>query len=249
MTSTGSNLVTSTSEDNYFVDNGELVLRVTSDGNKNYTTPKSVTTRNIMSFKYGYLEMRAKVPYHAGMWPSFWMQPDKSSWNKASYVGEIDIFEIYGSQTGGSCNLHKWWTDDSGAHSTTIASGLSRGDTQLLYGSLGFEFDTNAIASEYHIYGFEWNEEYMAFYIDGNLYCKIDITDNGEYDPENHPGMDAFHKHYYICLNNWVFTNQQSWHPANDRVENLDDFAQNGIDYRIDYIRLYQHAGEKIKLY
>lgn len=243
MTSSDSNLVTSTSEENYFVDSdtGELVLRVTSDGNRNYKTPKSVTTRDIMSFRYGYLEMRAKVPYQTCVWPSFWLQPDKSAWNKTTYTGEIDIFEVFGSKTGLSCNLHKWYTNSEGKSvSTTIGS-----NGNYLYGERKYTFDSTALANDYHTYGFEWTPEFMAFYIDGELYCKIDITEEtGEYNPAV-PGMDCFHNYYYVCLNNWLFTEQNSW--SGTYVENVEDFGT--VDYRIDYIRLYQNLSEDVYLY
>ncbi len=235
----------STSEDNYFVDSqaGELVLRVTSDGNKNYTTAKSVTTRDIMVYKYGYLEMRAKVPFKKGMWPSFWLRPDTGAWNKATYSGEIDIFEV-SAENSFSTGLHKWYKKSDG----TVTNSAISGKGNILFGNLKYYFDNTETANEYHIYGFEWTPEYMAFYVDNELYCKIDITDEtGEYDT-NVPGMDCFRSYYYICLNNWVFTDsEQYWMP--DRAETLEDFAQDGVDYRVDYIRLYQNSTEEIYIY
>ncbi len=245
MTSSDSNLSLSTSEDHYFIDSktGDLVLRITSDGNKNYTTAKSVTTRDIMSYKYGYLEMRAKVPCGKGLWPSFWMQPDKSPWNKTKYTGEIDIFEGYGGPYTMSANLHKWYTNSAGQSvSTTIGT-----TGNILSGSLKYGKDSAAFAEGYHTFGFEWTPEFMAFYVDDELYCKIDITEEtGEYNP-NIPGMDCFHNYYYICLNNWMFTDQDTWVNASNRVENLPDMGT--VDYRIDYIRLYQNNTEEIYVY
>ena len=89
----------------------------------------------------------------------------------------------------------------------------------------------------------------MAFYIDGQLYCKIDITEEtGDYCADYHAGMDCFHCYYYISLNNWLFTEQHSsWVGASNRVENNPDFGT--VDYRIDYIRLYQNRYEEIYLY
>ncbi len=196
-----------------------------------------------MVYKYGYLEMRAKVPFKKGMWPSFWLRPDTAPWNKATYSGEIDIFEV-SADNSFSTGLHKWYRKDDGTFSNSAISG--RGN--ILEGALRYSFDNTDIANEYHIYGFEWTPDYMAFYVDNRLYCKIDITDEtGEYD-QNVPGMDCFRSYYYICLNNWVFTDsEQYWMP--DRAETLPDFAQDGIDYRIDYIRLYQNKNEYLYNY
>lgn len=244
MSTSDSSLTLSTSEQNYFIDSktGEMVLRITSDGNRNYTTAKSVTTRGIMAYKYGYLEIRAKVPYQKCVWPSFWMQPDKSDWNKTEYTGEIDIFEVMGKDTKATANLHKWYgggSCTSGAGSTHYLDG---------YNNPTYTFSSAALAREYHTYGFEWNQEYMAFYIDGQVYCKIDITEEtGDYCKNGHPGMDCFHNYYYVCFNNWVFTDQHDWVGAANRVENVEDFGT--VDYRIDYIRLYQNKDEGIYVY
>jgi hypothetical protein len=244
MGSTDSNLKTSTSEENYFIDTktGELVLRITSDGNKNYTTAKSVTTKERMAFNYGYLEMRAKVPYQACVWPSFWLQPDKSSWNKTKYTGEIDIFEVMGDKTRAEVALHKW---HGGGSCSIVDKKLNFLDG---YNKTSYSFSSNYEATKYHTYGFEWTHEYVAFSIDGKVYCKIDITDEtGDYCT-THAGMDCFHNYYYICLNNWLFTDQQSgWVPAYNRVENVADFGT--VDYKIDYIRLYQNHDDGLYIY
>ena len=244
MYSNDSNLVVSRSENNYFVDKntGELVLRITSDGNKNYTTAKSVTTRGIMSFKYGYLEMRAKVPYKKCVWPSFWLQPNKSSWNSASNIGEKDILEVFSSKDTAVANLHKWYLDTSDNIYKTDQIG-ARGNILYGDGQRKYVFSSPEKAQEYHTYGFEWTEEFMAFYIDGELYYKVSITEEDDYSKE-HPGMDCFHKYYYVCFNNWMYTQEQTSAPSSHWVENNEDVGS--VDYRIDYIRLYQRDGESM---
>ena len=77
-----------------------------------YAVPYSVTTKRNMSFKYGKVEMRARVPYKRGAWPSLWMLSDGAigaddiSW----YTTEIDIFEVFGSHNALSANIHKWYS-------------------------------------------------------------------------------------------------------------------------------------------
>jgi hypothetical protein len=89
----------------------------------------------------------------------------------------------------------------------------------------------------------------MAFYIDYQLVWKVDITnETGEFD-KNVPGMECFHGYHYLCLNNWVFTEDKTWAGPQNFVENLPDFAQNGVDYKVDYIRLYQNSDENIYVY
>ena len=37
-----------------------------------FVAPWSVTTNKTMNYQYGYVEIRAKVPFVRGVWPSFW---------------------------------------------------------------------------------------------------------------------------------------------------------------------------------
>ena len=72
-----------------------------------------------MTFKYGYLEMRARVPVGRGVWPSLWMKSNVNPEGaeiaerlgckpEADYFTEIDIFEVFGNNSVSS-QLHKWW--------------------------------------------------------------------------------------------------------------------------------------------
>ncbi len=216
-------LFTSTSSENYFIEDGNLVLRITKDPVKNvYTTAKSVSTSGRMAYKYGYVEMRAVVPYAFGVWPSFWMQPDKKLKESKLYNGEIDIFEVFGSTTTATFNLHKWFGGYKG--SDTVGNGGN------FKGDLNYTFkERYNLHREYHIYGFEWTKDFMKVYIDGECYYEISIKEEDDYSID-HPGMDCFHDYYYLCWNNWLYTSQ----------------AKEGkivapVDYKIDYVRLYQH--------
>ncbi len=50
-----------------------------------------ITTHDKFSFKYGYIEMRAKYPGGLGVWPAFWMIGSGQYWPP-----EFDIAEYYG---------------------------------------------------------------------------------------------------------------------------------------------------------
>ena len=44
------------------------------ESEKLYTRPRDVSTENRMAYKYGYLEIRAKVPHGRPAYPAFWMK-------------------------------------------------------------------------------------------------------------------------------------------------------------------------------
>jgi len=228
-------------------DEGNGVLRLTSyyagtdeNGVKQYKTTKSVTTGTDMTYVYGYLEMRAKVPTGQGVWPSFWTKnydyrrhgetyADELGYNReAEYRAEVDVFEVFGNSQV-KPNIHKWSTGDDGAHH----------DYSLLHNYSGYTIGEN----EWHTYGFLWTENEMTVSVDGEEVYTYNLNANfGEGD------MSAFHEPLCIILNNHLYTAG-----APDRVvptvngvrqEVTEDFVS--ADYDIDYIRLYQNESGKL---
>ena len=91
------------------VEDGCLHLLVVPSGDpaKPQMLPRGVSTRDKMAFRYGYLEMRARVPFRHGAWPSFWMTVQPGL-RKAAWGCEVDIFEVFSSTIAFVANLHKW---------------------------------------------------------------------------------------------------------------------------------------------
>ncbi len=220
----GSNLSVSEDAEHIAVENGELVLRLTDNGNGTYVAPRSVSTVKKMAFRYGYLEMRAMVPYQEAAWPSFWLKADPDL-HKSSSRSEIDIFEVFGSTDTCVPNLHKHLWGQSGTIQIS-SKGNYKGERKFVFPN------KKDLSTQYHTYGFEWTPEYMAFYVDGEWYYKVSIKDEDDYSPDKQPGMDCFHDYHYVCLNNWLMNMRGEYTPE-----------QGGYfpaEYRIDYIRLYQ---------
>ncbi len=217
-----SDIKNTTAERNVTVENGNLVMRTWKEADNTYSTNTSVTTDGIMSFRYGYLEMYANVPFVEGCWPSFWMQ-SKDIHRKASYMAEIDMFEIYNTKNTVSSDIHKWYSGDEHYH----AGGRKW--------SYKFKRSLN-LNHEYHLYGFGWTPEELYFTVDGKIYCRYDLSqDFGD----RADGMEGFHDPVYIIFNNFIFTENSSWKnlPVNSKT-------QWPITYKIDWIRLYQKDGE-----
>ncbi len=231
----------SMTERNVKTEDGNLVLRSwkeedtsISDG-KPYSTNMSMTTRDSCNFCYGYLEMRAKVPFGKGCWPSFWMvQRDDMKNEGVNWGAEIDIFEVFGSKDTVVPNIHKWY--NSTAENYHVQLDGNRKPPYVFK-------DTTNLSDEYHTYGFYWDEEKMVFSVDGEDYCTMDITaETGDFG--KYKGMDGFHTPGYIILNNFLFTPEASWIPDGKVV---DDNMKYPVTYTIDYMRLYQ--GENGEMY
>ena len=65
---------------NSLIDDGKLVIRALKetytgpDGTREYTSAR-LRTKNKGDWKYGRLEIRAKLPLGQGLWPAIWMLP------------------------------------------------------------------------------------------------------------------------------------------------------------------------------
>ncbi len=200
-----------------------------------YAVPASVHSQGTMEYRYGYIEIRAKVPFETGVWPSFWMQSASKLGGRQclDYFVEVDVFEIFGNKNTVVPNLHKWY--DSAVHDpsthdcTYTGTHTSSGTTDRYYHSAD-----NNLDNEYHTYGFEWSPTEMSMYVDGTCYMTYDIT--ASYDDCSN--MEGFHDPMFVIFNNHLFSPLSSYKP------NLitDNEAVLPAHYEIDYFRLYQSS-------
>ena len=191
-----------------------------------YAEPHMLSSYSNMNFRYGYLEMRAKVPYQKSAWPAFWMMtgnllplPENRQYNP-----EVDIFEVFSHPFQNEVTLHKHYIDTSGTYSKVL-------------GHHTFDNYLN-LSNEFHLFGFEWTPEKMIFSVDGKDFCETDITEKGNFDrSDKNTGMSGFHEAMYIILGTGLCTPQRSWVPEGSTVDFTTQFP---ILYEIDWIRLYQ---------
>lgn len=186
-----------------------------------YKTGYAVSTTNTMNFTYGYVEIRARVPFCQGTWPSFWAQSGDwiSGKRNKDYMLEVDVFENMGSKGQLETTMHKWYTNKThGSHE------VKKWD---------FE-NTEALSTEYHTYGWEWTPEEMSMYVDGVKYTTFDITKSFD-DNED---MSGCHDAMRINFNNYIMNVDLNWH------RNLPNPEELPFEYYIDYIRLYQKEGQ-----
>lgn len=224
------------------LEDGMLHLQVIRDTSqiRDIRLPQGLATHETMGFRYGYLEMRAKVPFRHGAWPSFWMQTTPRL-KKSRWMSEVDIFEIFGSTNMVVCNLHKWGGRDPKSKKWRHVM-LPGGE-----GSVNRAYSMNArtVNEEFHVYGFEWTPETMSFFVDGERYATFPIDEDHEFSSHELTGMECFHDFHSVILNNEIFRENNGWCPNGYA---LKPDASLPIDYFVDWIRLYQKRGEEIKL-
>ena len=239
--------------------NGQLQLNGkryfdTVDNTVKYASSISLETQGTMNFKYGYLEMRAKVPLRKGGFPALWATgiPGLVSKKSNDYYVEIDIFESLGGRKIES-NFHKWYTSLGGA-STVIdlnRLGVVPGNTKYTQLWLTAE-QRRVLPYEYHTYSMEWTPEYLKTYFDDTEICSIDLTvtydanwdepngngaGSGIKIPQEYRNMDGFHDYIGLLIQNIVIGIDEGG--QDDDIAVKDD-TKFDFEYYIDYIRLYQ---------
>jgi beta-glucanase (GH16 family) len=150
----------STGQNPFSLSNGVLNIAATYVGSGNTPGGGSLsyvsglfTTQGFFSQKYGYFEMRAKLPAGVGMWPAFWML-DTDSNVGGMWPPELDVLEAFGAPNSGGeggTNKAHW-----GVHSQN--AGQEAGGWVTL-GSDG--------TTQFHTYGVLWTSATLTFYYDG----------------------------------------------------------------------------------
>jgi beta-glucanase (GH16 family) len=154
---------TSSNLENAIVKNGTLKIIAKKDDTqpKGFTSARLVTKNKIFR-KYGYIEVKAKLPKGIGTWPAIWMLPEENKYGGWPSSGEIDIMEHVGYDPG---NVHG--TVHTLAFNHT--KGTQRGKIQSVP-----NFDDS-----FHVYAIDWQEDKIDFYIDGVRYHTFENTKKG----------------------------------------------------------------------
>ena len=232
-----------TNWNNADVENGNFKMLSTYDG-EIYSVPNTYTTLNNMSFRYGKLEVRAKLPFGAGAFPSLWLATKDALGGdeKPIYTAEVDMFEVFG-QNGSTdsvfANAHKHYK------TATVDGVTSAVDMHIQYKNKVSEPLSTVVSDTdaYHNFVFEWTPEYITVSVDGVAYLELDLTknfDSIEYASQyGATDMSQFHKPMSIMINNHMFTpeNSQEKYTYNGSEEIITP-----MEYDIDYIRLYQKS-------
>lgn len=207
------------------IENGRLFITAykieptASSDNRSYISTRMNTNR---TWKYGYIEMRAKLPTVSGTWPAFWMLPEDGQYDIANGGGELDIMEWVGNEPD------KVWFS---AHCQHVTTGSAEFYVDPKTGERYKHSEGILITdpgTEFHCFGMEWTHEYVKAYLDGVLYHYCPNPKPGENDVTWWP----FDKEYYIKLNLAI---GGSW------GGNVDP-AFSSATYEVDWVRVYQKS-------
>lgn len=131
------------------------------------------------AFKYGKLEVKAKIDAQTGLWPAIWTLGVDGEWPSN---GEVDVMEYYGDKILANFaygSATRWQAIWDGANKTVVSLG----------GSLW--------ASQYHIWTLEWDADMMRILLDGEVMNTIDLS----ITINKIDGKNPFRQAHYLLLN------------------------------------------------
>ena len=106
------------------------------------------------------------MPYVRGLWPAFWMMPDRGRasglemWTRrdtGNGAMEIDIMEILSEWGPGRNSVATHWDGYGGNHKQW-------GTSQIYYGST---------PDDYHVFGLLWEPGKLTWYVDGKKTAEL----------------------------------------------------------------------------
>jgi beta-glucanase (GH16 family) len=106
--------------------------------------------RTMFTFRYGYVEARARIPAGAGFWSAFWLLP-----SSRSALPEVDVFEIVGYAPDVVLEFTHW-LGTNGEQQFGNASAL------------------RASGGGWHVYGLDWEPSSLTWYVDGRKVWTMD---------------------------------------------------------------------------
>ena len=175
----------------------------------NPVTSARVRTAETFQFKYGKVEIRAKMPKGDWLWPAVWMMPANNAYGQWPASGEIDIIESRGNARGTS-------TQAGVEHvGSTLHWGPIFEENQFEQTSVDYTLPSGDFNEDFHVFGLVWGEEGLYTYVNDeeNRVLEVDFREqsmwerggwtDSPYDNvwEGRGNGAPFDQHYYLILN------------------------------------------------
>lgn len=151
-----------------------------------------LTTRGKAAWRYGRIEVRARLPQGQGTWPAIWMLPERNGYGPWAASGEIDILEVV--------NLGVPCAHCPGGRENTVLGTLHFGGKAPANQHKGEEvpFPT-VLDGGFHTYAVEWEPERITWLFDGQPYA---VRKAGEWFTTATPAPGApFDRPFHLIIN------------------------------------------------
>ncbi|KAL4223162.1 3-glucan binding protein [Mactra antiquata] len=161
------------------------------------------------NFKYGKVEVRAKMPKGDWIWPAIWMLPLRNAYGKWPASGEIDIVEVRGNANYRNTNGHSKGIDNAGS---TLHFGSDFWHNKFYKAHGDKMADQGTYADGFHIFELIWDENHISASIDGTRVMNVEprqtMWEFGGLDKDNVDNpwvggnkMAPFDQEFFFILN------------------------------------------------
>ena len=142
-------------------------------------TSGKIHTNGKVFFKYGYLEISARMPKGVGTWPALWLLGKNISEGTAwPACGEIDFFEGNGGKPK---------TIQGTLHATGYAGE---------FGITGFHESADDLSQNFNRFAINWQEDSIEWFFNNRSFQKFD-RDQGDFAGKAWP----FNEYFYLIIN------------------------------------------------
>jgi len=179
-------------------------------------TSSSITTMGKHSWKYGRIEVRAKIPTQKGAWPAIWTLGKNGEWPSN---GEIDILEFYIKNEKPSILANFAW--GSQQRWSAVWDGYSKPLSEFVAN------DPNWV-NKFHVWRMDWDANAITIYLDG-VFLNSHSTQQTNATTNFGGVLRPFDQEHYLLLNLAVGSN--GGNPSDTTFP---------LQYVIDYVRVYQ---------
>lgn len=244
-----------------------------AEGGGNYLNPivsARIRTAESFSFKYGKVEVRAKLPIGDWLWPAIWLLPRDNQYGGWPASGEINIME----SRGNSPDYGPGGYDKFGS---TLHWGPDYTENKFLL-THAEKSGTNW-AEDFHTYGLIWNESYIGTYVDDedNVVLSVNTYEqsfwerggfgNSRSNPWRGQNNSApFDQPFYLIINLAVgglggyfpdlgTNDPKPWHnnegnPVNDFYDAKDKWLPTWTqDFEIDSVKVWTYPDQRYGVY
>jgi beta-glucanase (GH16 family) len=204
---------------NVRVEDGCLVIEAHRDrtgisGTVREFSSGRVRTKHRGDWRYGRIEIRAKLPVGQGLWPAIWMLPTDEEYGGWAASGEIDIMEAVGQRPDvilGTLHYGGVWP-----------ANASNGP---VYHALP---DGKRYCDDFHNFAIEWDALGIRWFVDDVCFRQ---SPSSEWFSESLPSPAPFDRRFHLILNLAV---------GGNLCGNPDQTTKFPAKFLVDWVKVYQ---------
>lgn len=163
---------------NVYVKDGYLLLEAWEEpiGERNYSSCR-IKTKGKRSFRYGRIDVRARLPVEQGIWPAIWMLGDEITEVGWPRCGEIDIMELVGKEPSRVYGTAHW--DPTGNSHRYINNY--------------YDLSAGTFADAFHVFSLVWTADELRWLVDDHEFHRLPM--------ETFEPLNPFHGGFYLIMN------------------------------------------------